>query len=101
MFVAWNIGTAIGAMAGDVIPDVRRLGVDFVAPLMFLVVLVPLLRGWAALRTALVAGVVALALVRLVPAGAVVLGAGLAGSVAGAWLGRSDGGAEGREGTTG
>jgi predicted branched-subunit amino acid permease len=99
MFVAWNAGTGIGAVAGDVVPDLRRLGVDFVAPLMFLVVLVPLLRGRAALVTALVAGVVALALVQLVPAGAVVLGAGLAGCVAGTWLGRS-GGAVDREGTT-
>jgi predicted branched-subunit amino acid permease len=101
MFVAWNIGSAIGAMAGDLIPDVRRLGVDFVAPLMFLVVLVPLLCGRAALVTALVAGLVALALARLVPAGAAVLGAGLAGSVAGAWLGRSGDGELDREGATG
>lgn len=91
MFLAWNIGTAIGVMAGDAMPDPRRLGVDLIAPLMFLVVLVPLLRGRAALAVALVAGVVALLLVQVVPVGAAVLGAGLVGSVTGAWLARSEG----------
>jgi predicted branched-subunit amino acid permease len=91
MFLAWNIGTAIGVMAGDAIPDPRRLGVDLIAPMMFLVVLVPLLRGRAALVVALVAGVVALLLMRVVPVGAAVLGAGLVGSVTGACLVRSEG----------
>jgi predicted branched-subunit amino acid permease len=98
MFLAWNTGTLLGAVTGAAIPDPRRLGIDFVAPLMFVAVLVPLLRGSATLVTALVAGAVALLLVRVAPSGTVVLGAGLAGSVAGAWwwgrTGSSDGDAE-------
>ena len=88
MYIAWNGGTALGAAAGDVLPDPRRLGVDFVVPLTFLAVLVPLVRGRAAVVTALVAGLTALLLMRLAPGGVAVLAAGLAGSVAGAWQAR-------------
>jgi hypothetical protein len=42
-----------------------------------------------------------LALVQVAPAGAVILGSGLAGSVAGAWWGGTRDGAVGREGATG
>jgi predicted branched-subunit amino acid permease len=85
MFVAWNAGTALGAMAGHALPDPRRLGIDFVAPLTFVAVLVPLVRTRTAASVAVVAGVTALLLVRIAPAGVAVLGAGLAGSAAGAW----------------
>jgi predicted branched-subunit amino acid permease len=85
MFVAWNIGTCLGATAGDILPDPRRIGVDLVAPLTFLAVLVPLVRTRAALAAALVAGLAALLLPRVAPSGVAVLGAGLLGSIAGAW----------------
>ncbi len=89
MYLAWNGGTALGLAAGHAIPSSRRLGIDFVAPLTFLAVLVPLVRTRAAVCAAVVAGVAALLLVRLTPGGVAVLGAGLAGSVAGAcWLRR-------------
>jgi predicted branched-subunit amino acid permease len=64
--------------------------VDFVAPLTFLAVLVPLVRTRAAVLTALVAGVTALLVARLAPGGVAVLGAGLAGSAAGAWWAQRD-----------
>ena len=85
MFVGWNAGTALGAILGHAVPDPRRLGVDLVVPLTFLAVLVPLVRTRTAALTALVAGATALLLVRLAPGGVTVLGAGLAGSAAGAW----------------
>ena len=84
MFTAWNAGTLIGASAGAILPDLTPLGVDFVAPLTFLAVLVPLVRSRPALLTVLVAGVMALILNRFIP-DLTVLGAGVAGSVAGAW----------------
>ena len=89
MFVAWNLGTALGAAVGDALPDPRRLGVDFVVPLTFLAVLIPLVRTRAAALSALVAGAAALLLTWLAPSVAV-LGAGLAGSAAGAWWARHD-----------
>jgi len=88
MFMAWNLGTAIGATTVHALPDLRRLGVDFVVPLTFLAVLLPLLRTRAAVLVALVAGVVTLLMGQLAPGGAVVLGAGLAGSAVGAWWSR-------------
>ena len=89
MFVAWNTGTAIGAAAGDVLPDPRRLGADFVVPVTFLAVLVPLLRTRAAIVTALVAAAVTLLLVWVAPS-VTILGAGLVGSAAGAWWARRE-----------
>jgi predicted branched-subunit amino acid permease len=88
MFVAWNLGTALGATAVHALPDLQRLGVDFVVPLTFLAVLVPLVRTRAAVLSALVAGVATLLLGWLAPGGMVVLGAGLAGSAVGAWWSR-------------
>ena len=87
MFAAWNIGTLIGASAGAILPDLTPLGVDFVAPLTFLAVLVPLVRARPALLTILVAALTALVLLRVIPDLAV-LGAGITGSVAGAWASR-------------
>lgn len=84
MFIAWNIGTAIGATAGGAVPDPRGLGIDVIAPLIFLVVLVPLVRTRAAVQAAAVAGASALCLAQVAPAGTAVLGAGLLGGIAGA-----------------
>ena len=89
MYAAWNLGTAIGAAAGDVLPDPRRLGVDVVVPLTFLAVLVPLVRTRSAALAALVAGAATLLLMQLAPTVAV-LGAGLAGSAVGAWWAHRD-----------
>src|SRR5579885_1689471 len=69
MYCAWNLGTALGLIAGHALPSSRRLGLDFVAPLMFLIVLVPLVRGRAALCAVAVAGVVAWLLPHAVPGG--------------------------------
>ncbi len=85
MFTAWNAGTLIGAAAGAILPDLSRFGVDFVAPLTFLAVLVPLVRSRPAVLTVLVAAVTTVLLPRFMPGGIAVLGAGLTGSVAGSW----------------
>src|SRR6185312_9288869 len=90
MFTAWNASTLIGASAGAILPDLTPLGIDFVAPLTFLAVLVPLVRSRPALLTVLVAAVTALLLSHIAPDLAVV-GAGIAGGSAGAWAAsRSD-----------
>lgn len=91
MFVAWNLGTLVGGVTINALPDPRRLGIDLVIPLTFLAVLVPLLRSRAAFSVALVAGVVSLALSRVLPVGVAVLGAGVCASAAGTWWTRADG----------
>lgn len=90
MFLAWNLGTLVGGVATSALPDPRRLGIDFVIPLTVLAVLVPLLRSRAAFTVALVAGVVSLALSRVLPIGIAVLGAGVCASAAGTWWTRDD-----------
>jgi len=85
MFVAWNAGTGLGIAAGHAVTDPRRLGIDFVAPLTFLAVLVPLVRTRPLALVALVSGLATLLLGQLVPGGIAVLGAAVVGSAAGAW----------------
>jgi predicted branched-subunit amino acid permease len=87
MFTGWNIGTAIGVVAGAALPDPRGLGVDLIVPLAFLAVLVPLIRSRAAVVTALAAGLSTLALLSVAPTLAI-LGAGLIGGTVGAWWSR-------------
>ena len=93
MFVAWNLGTALGTAVGQAVPDPRRLGIDLVAPLTFLAVLVPLVRSRPTMLVAVIAGVAALLLAMILPTGMAVLGAGVAGIAVGAWWTRdaSDG----------
>jgi len=91
MFVAWNVGTALGTLVGQAVPDPRRLGLDLVATLTFLAVLVPLVRTRATVLVALVAGATVIVLARVVPSGVAVLGAGVAGIAAGAWWTRRAG----------
>ena len=85
MYGAWNIGTGLGIVAGQVLPDPRQLDLDVVVPLTFLAVLVPLLRTRTAALVALVAGAAALALTFVAPGGPALLGGGLAGGAVGAW----------------
>ena len=60
----------------------------FVVTLTFLAVLVPLVRTRTTALVALIAGIATLILVRIVPSGVAVLGAGLAGCLAGALASR-------------
>jgi predicted branched-subunit amino acid permease len=88
MYSGWNIGTALGAVLGAVLPGPRAFGIDLVAPLSFLAVLVPLLRSRPMLLVAAAAGLAAFVLLRVAPGGVAVLGAGLVGCAVGAWATR-------------
>ncbi len=89
LYLVWNAFTLLGALAGALIPDPERLGVDFVFPLAFLGLLVPLLRGRTELLVALASGALALLSSRLLPGGVTVLLVGVAGALLGAWLSRA------------
>ena len=89
LFLVWNVSTLVGALVGGAIPDPERLGVDFVFPVAFLALLVPLLRGRADVLVAVVAGLVAWLLSKSLPGGLPVIGAGVAGALLGAVLTRS------------
>jgi 4-azaleucine resistance transporter AzlC len=67
---AWISGTIIGALAGDVVGSVERLGLDVIFPAFFLALLMEELRaGGRTIAVALIAAVLSLALVPFVPPG--------------------------------
>lgn len=88
IFVLWNLGTLIGAVAGDHLGDPRRFGLDAAVGGAFLALLWPRLKDWRNVLCALLAGVVALVLVPFVPAGVPVLAAALVAVVLGVALPR-------------
>ncbi len=90
LFFTWNIATFAGALLGGVIPDPERIGVDFVFPIAFLALLVPLLRRRADVIVAVVAGALAWGLAKGLPGGLPVLGAGVVGALVGAVLTRGE-----------
>ncbi|WP_051935507.1 AzlC family ABC transporter permease [Deinococcus sp. YIM 77859] len=86
LYVVWNLATFAGALAGGVLPDPAALGVGVVFPLAFLGLLVPLLVGREAVFVALVSGLAAWGLSRVLPGGLVVLLVGVGGALLGAGL---------------
>lgn len=78
LFVAWNLGSVVGLLAGGRIPDPAVFGVDAAFPAGLLALLLPSLRQADARRVGIVAAVLALAATPFLPAGVPVL-VGLAG----------------------
>jgi 4-azaleucine resistance transporter AzlC len=96
VFIPWNLVTLVGALVGGALPNPASLGVDFVFPLAFLALLVPLLVGLREVCVAALAGGVALAASQVMPGGLAVLVAAVLGSLTGAlWR---DAPAPGRQG---
>ena len=83
IYVLWNLGTLIGALAGEAISDPGALGLDAAVPAAFLALLWPRLTGREERLVAVVAAVVALAAVPFVPAGIPVLLAAAVGAAIG------------------
>ncbi|MBO0850596.1 MAG: AzlC family ABC transporter permease [Pseudonocardia sp.] len=81
LFVAWNLGTVVGALVGSAVPAPARFGVDAAFPSALLALLLPTLSGGDAARVALSGAVLALLATPWVPAGVPVLVA-LAGLLA-------------------
>ncbi len=91
LYGAWNLSTFLGALVGEVVPDPTVLGADFVFPVAFLALLIPLLRSRLDLAVAAGAGVAALLLAGQIGSGLAILITGVGGSLLGAWLsGRED-----------
>ena len=73
---AWIGGTVIGVLAGNMVGDVERLGLDVVFPAFFVALLMGELRGGKQkLAAALIAAALSLVLVPLVPPGVPVIAA--------------------------
>lgn len=91
LYGVWNLSTFLGALVGEVVPDPTVLGADFVFPVAFLALLIPLLRSRLDLAVAAGAGVAALLLTGQIGSGLAILITGVGGSLLGAWLsGRGD-----------
>lgn len=88
LFFIWNLSTLAGALLSNLVPDPTALGVDFIFPLAFLALLIPLLKSWPALGVAVSAGLLALVASQHLNSGLVVLLAGCTGPLLGALLTR-------------
>ena len=69
IFVLWNLGTFIGALATHALPDPKVLGFDAAPPAAFLALLAPRLRAREPLAIAFGAALVALVFLPFVPTG--------------------------------
>ena len=69
----WNLGTLVGALAGEGLGDPRDLGLDAMFPAAFLALLAPQLRRPGAPQAAIAGAVLAVALLPVAPAGVPVL----------------------------
>lgn len=96
IFVAWNISTVIGASALPASDDlVTDWGIDAAFPAIFLALLWPRLAEAAQRRTAVLGGLIALALVPFAPPGVPIIVAGTA--VAAGWRNGRETSAQGRQ----
>lgn len=69
LFVCWNAGTLIGALATHALPNPKAFGLDAAPPAAFLALLAPRLRAREPLAIALAAALAAIVLLPFVPAG--------------------------------
>jgi predicted branched-subunit amino acid permease len=77
-YCTWVTGTAVGVLAGPVLGDPERLGLDVIYPTFFLALLLGELRSGRAKGVAALGALIALALVPVAPPGVPVLAASLA-----------------------
>ena len=77
VYVFWNLGTLLGALAGDAIGDPASYGLDAMFPAAFLALLAPQLRQPGAPRAAVAGALIAAVLVPFTPAGVPILAAAL------------------------
>jgi 4-azaleucine resistance transporter AzlC len=78
VFVCWNLGTLVGALAGGVLGDPRDLGLDAIYPAFFLALMIGELNSGRAKGVAAAGALIALVLVPFTPPGVPVLAASLA-----------------------
>lgn len=88
MYLSFVLFTGIGAVSASLVPKLDSLGLDFIFPLAFIALLLPLLTGIKQVVIAVVSGCLALMLLRVVDPGIAILLAILAGASIGVvWKG--------------
>lgn len=83
VFLGWNLTTLIGALAGNVIGDVRAYGLDAAAAAAFLALLWPRLKSRQAVAVGIAAAIVAVSLTPALPAGIPLLIAAVVAAIIG------------------
>jgi predicted branched-subunit amino acid permease len=86
LWLIWVPGTLPGYLAGALVSDPKRIGLDLILPIFFSAMLVPLWKGWRPARPWAAAAVVALLVHAFVPGYAFIIAGALAGAAAGALL---------------
>jgi 4-azaleucine resistance transporter AzlC len=78
LYPAWVLSTVVGVLAGDLVGEPERLGLDAAFPALFLALLVPMVRSRTALLAAVLGGTIALALIPFSSPGVPIIAASLA-----------------------
>ena len=78
LWVTWVTSTAVGAVAGDLLGDPERLGLDAAFPALFLALLVGQIDGPRGVQAAILGAAIALCLVSFVPVGVPIVAAAAA-----------------------
>jgi len=86
LWLVWVPATVPGYLAGALVSEPKRIGLDLVMPIFFAAMLVPLWKGWRPARPWAAAAVMALIVHALVPGYSFIVAGALAGAAAGAWL---------------
>jgi len=85
MWVLWAMSTAVGALAGAVVGDLSRFGLDAIMVAYFAAVIVGQWKGRADLAPYLTAAAVAVAGTYVLPPGWHIIAGALAGGLVGVW----------------
>jgi 4-azaleucine resistance transporter AzlC len=83
LYVAFVLFTALGAFFATIVPEIDRIGLEFIFPLAFIALLVPALRSMRHVVVAIVSGGIALLLLRIIDPGVAILLAIIVGAAAG------------------
>jgi predicted branched-subunit amino acid permease len=86
LWIAWILATLPGFLAGALVTDPARYGIDLVMPIFFSAMIVPLWKGFRPALPWAVAGLVALAVEALAPGYLFIVAGALAGALTGALL---------------
>ena len=78
LWFTWVTSTAVGAVAGDLLGDPERLGLDAAFPALFLALLVGQIEGPRGVQAAILGAAIALCLVPFVPVGVPIVAAAAA-----------------------
>jgi 4-azaleucine resistance transporter AzlC len=95
LFSSFNAATLAGSLLGSLLPNPQSIGLDFIFPLTFLALLVPLLRSWRHVLVALIAAAAAFAISRVGASGIAVLVAAVFAAGLGALLDQDPTGSSG------